>query len=194
MPYLDKNNKLGVWIKMIKVLDGIDSVIRKVLVSIAGAFLIAMLLLTVANIVGRRLGMPIQGTFELVGLFGAVAGTAVLGYTQKKKENIAVDIVVNHFPKSLRLIASIINDLACTAFSALAAWQITILGLKHMSSGEVTETLRIPAWPIIFVSAAGFAALTFVFFIDLLKNFMNRNMPAKPLSTSVEVDIEGGAQ
>jgi TRAP-type C4-dicarboxylate transport system permease small subunit len=179
---------------MIKVLDNIDMIIRKILVSIAGAFLLAMLLLTVANIVMRRLGMPIQGTFELTGLFGAIAGTATLGYTQKKKENIAVDIVVNHFPKSLRLSASVINDIACAVFSALAAWQITLIGLKHLSTHEVTETLRIPAYPFIFISAAGFAALTFVFFIDLLKNFVNKNQPAKPLSTSVEVDLEAGVK
>ncbi|MEN6384316.1 MAG: TRAP transporter small permease [Phycisphaerales bacterium] len=179
---------------MIKLLDSIDSVIRKILVSIAGAFLIAMLLLTVANILGRKFGMPIQGTYELTGLFGAIVAAAVLGYTQKKKENIAVDIVVNHFPKSLRLAASIINDVACMAFSALAAWQIFKTGQSHIASGEVTETLRISAWPFIYLAAVGFAALTFVFFIDLLKNFINKDQKAKPLSTSIEVDLEEGVQ
>lgn len=156
---------------MIRILDNIDFVLRKILVSIAAAFLLAMLLLTCANIVMRKFGVPIPGTFELTGLFGAIVGTAALGYTQKKKENIAVDIVVNHFPKKLKLIAAIINDTACAAFSSLAAWQITKIGLRHIASGEVTETLRIIAYPFIFMTAAGFAALGFVFIIDLLKNF-----------------------
>jgi len=156
---------------MIQVLDKIDLFLRKFLVVTAALFLLTTLLLTCANIVMRRLGMPIQGTFELTGLFGAIVAAAALGYTQKKKENIAVDIIVNHFPRWARLIASIINDTVCAGFSALAAWQITKIGLKHISSGEVTETLRIVSYPFIFITAAGFAALAFVFIIDLLKNF-----------------------
>jgi len=156
---------------MIKYLEKTDTILRKILVSTAAIFLLAMLLLTCANIVMRRFGLPIQGTFELTGLFGAIVGTAVLGYTQKRKENIAVDILVNHFPKPLRKTVSIINDLVCAAFSGLAAWQIIKIGLTHMKSGEVTETLRIVSYPFIFLAAAGFAALGFVFVLDLLKNF-----------------------
>jgi TRAP-type C4-dicarboxylate transport system permease small subunit len=116
----------------------------------------------------------------------------VLGYTQKRKENIAVDIVVNHLPKPLRLVASVINDIACATFSVLAAWQITKIGLGQIKSGEVTETLRIAFYPFIFVTAVGFAALAFVFIIDLLKNFVNKDQSVKPLSTSVEVALEEG--
>jgi TRAP-type C4-dicarboxylate transport system permease small subunit len=179
---------------MINFLDSIDAVLRKILVVTAGAFLLAMLAITVANIVMRKLGMPIQGTYELTGLFGAISGAAVLGYTQKRKENIAVDIVVNFFPPSLRKFVFAMNDLACAAFSILAAWQITKIGLKHLESGEVTETLRIIAYPFIFITAAGFAALAFVFVIDLLKNFVSKDKNAKPLSTSVEVNLEEGVQ
>ncbi|OHB58645.1 MAG: hypothetical protein A2Y12_08315 [Planctomycetes bacterium GWF2_42_9] len=177
-----------------KVLDKIDFVLRKIIVSIGGAVLLIMLGLTVANIVMRKFGMPIQGTFEFTGLFGAIVAAAALGYTQKRKENIAVDIVVNHFPKSLRIIAAILNDTACTAFSVLAAWQITKIGLKHLESGEVTETLRIVAYPFIFITAAGFAALAFVFIIDLFKNFVSKDNSVKPLSTSVEINLEEGVQ
>ncbi|MFA5292539.1 MAG: TRAP transporter small permease [Phycisphaerae bacterium] len=154
---------------MIKYLEKTDTILRKILVSTAAIFLLAMLFLTCVNIVTRRFSLPIQGTFELTGLFGAVAGAAALGYTQKKKENIAVDILVNHMPKSVRTTVSVINDFVCAAFSALAAWQIIKIGLTHIRSGEVTETLRIVSYPFIFLTAAGFAALGFVFVIDMLK-------------------------
>ncbi|OHB51498.1 MAG: hypothetical protein A2Y10_11530 [Planctomycetes bacterium GWF2_41_51] len=156
---------------MIKVLDKIDFVLRKILVSTAAIALMVILFMTCANIVLRRLGYPLQGTFELTGLFGAVVAAAALGYTQKKKENIAVDILVNHLPKPLRILASISNDAFSAAFSILASWQIAKIGLRHIASGEVTETLRIIAYPFIFITAAGFASLGFVFIIDLFKNF-----------------------
>lgn len=179
---------------MIRILDKIDFLMRKVLVSIGAASLLIILLLTCANIVMRKFGMPIQGTFELTGLFGAIVAAAILGYTQKKKENIAVDILVNYFPKSLRKMAAILNDSACAAFSILAAWQIWKIGMRQLSSGEVTETLRIIPYPFVFVTAIGFAALALVFIIDLLKHFVIKDEAVKPLSTSVEVNLEEGVE
>lgn len=179
---------------MIKFLDSVDSVLRKLLVALAGAFLLAMLAITVANIAMRKIGMPINGTYELTGLFGAVVCACVLGYTQKRKENIAVDILVKHLPARLRLVAAIINDTACAGFSILAAWQIIKIGLRHLHSGEVTETLRIVAYPFIFIASAGFAALAFVFIIDLFKNFVIKDTSVHPLSTSVEVPLEEGVE
>jgi TRAP-type C4-dicarboxylate transport system permease small subunit len=155
---------------MIRILDQIDKVIRKILVALGAIFLLAVLLLTVANIVMRKFSMPIQGTFELTGLFGAIIGAVVLGYTQKRKENIAVDIVFNCFPKALKRIVCVFSDLCCAGFSALAAWQIALIGIKQLTTGEVTETLRIIPYPFVLVAAAGFAALGFVFVIDMLKN------------------------
>jgi TRAP-type C4-dicarboxylate transport system permease small subunit len=157
---------------MIKYLEQIDKVIRKILVALAAIFLLAMLFLTVANIVMRQFSMPIQGTFELTGLFGAIVGAVVLGYTQKRKENIAVDIVFNCFPKTLKRIVCVFGDLCCAAFSVLAAWEIAKIGIKQLTTGEVTETLRIIPYPFVFIAAAGFAALGFVFVIDMLKNVM----------------------
>jgi TRAP-type C4-dicarboxylate transport system permease small subunit len=156
---------------MIKVLDKIDFVLRKVLIFTAGVFLVAILILTCANIVMRRFGLPIQGTFELTGLFGAITAAAVLGFTQTKKDNIAVDILVNYFPPAMKKYVAVMNNAACAAFSLLAAWEITKIGLRQLSNGEVTETLRIIPYPFVFISAFGFAALALVFIIDLIKNF-----------------------
>jgi TRAP-type C4-dicarboxylate transport system permease small subunit len=155
---------------MIKYLEWIDKVIRKILVALAAIFLLAIMFLTVANIVMRRFSFPIQGTFELTGLFGAIVGAVVLGYTQKRKENIAVDILFRHFPKTLKRIVCVFGDLCCAGFSVLAAWEIAKIGIKQLTTGEVTETLRIVPYPFVFIAAAGFAALGFVFVIDMLKN------------------------
>ncbi len=116
--------------------------------------------------------MPIKGAVELVGLFGAIVGAVVLGYTQKRKENIAVDILFNCFPKMLKRIICVFGDLCCAGISGLAAWQIALIGIKQLTTGEVTETLRIIPYPFVFVTAAGFAALSFVFVIDMLKNII----------------------
>jgi TRAP-type C4-dicarboxylate transport system permease small subunit len=160
--------------KTIRFLERIDKVLRKALVAVAALLLLAMLGLTVANIIMRKFGTPISGTFELTGLFGAIVAAGVLGYTQRRKENIAVDILFNYFPKTLKRIIRIFSDLVCAAFSILAAWEIAKIGIKQLTTGEVTETLRIIPYPFVFVTAAGFAALGFVFFIDMIANILSK--------------------
>jgi TRAP-type C4-dicarboxylate transport system permease small subunit len=160
--------------KIVKYLERIDKILRKILVIIAAIFLLAMMLLVVANIVMRKFGTPIRGTVELVGLFGAIVGTAVLGYTQRRKENIAINILFNRFPKKLQRIIRIFSDLVCTVFFALAAWQVALIGIKQLTTGEVTETLRMIPYPFVFVAAAGFAVLTFVCFVDMIANALSQ--------------------
>ncbi|NCO61249.1 TRAP transporter small permease subunit, partial [bacterium] len=64
---------------------------NKALMMVAGCFLVAMIVLACANIFLRLVWLPISGTFELMGYFGAVVTAFALGYTQMSKGHIAVD-------------------------------------------------------------------------------------------------------
>ena len=72
------------------ILDRISHLLNQVLISIAGIFLIAMIILTCANVFLRLVWIPVSGTFELMGYFGAVLTALALGYTQIKKGHIAI--------------------------------------------------------------------------------------------------------
>ena len=78
-------------------LQKISDTLNQALAWIAGSFLLAMILLTCANIFLRRVWTPLLGTFELMGYFGAIVTAFALGYTQIKKGHIAVDVLVLRF-------------------------------------------------------------------------------------------------
>jgi len=80
-----------------EALEKISNRLNQALLWVAGLFLLAMITITGANIVSRLFGLPIRGTFELMGYFGAVVTALALGYTQIKRGHIAVDIVVLRF-------------------------------------------------------------------------------------------------
>ncbi|HIJ20322.1 MAG TPA: TRAP transporter small permease subunit, partial [Deltaproteobacteria bacterium] len=83
-------------------LDKVSHYLNQALIFIAGIFLVAMIVLTCANIFLRLVWMPVSGTFELMGYFGAVLTAFALGYTQLSKGHIAVDIVVLRFSKGVQ--------------------------------------------------------------------------------------------
>jgi TRAP-type C4-dicarboxylate transport system permease small subunit len=151
-------------------LEKINSVLNKILMGIAGLFLVAMIAMTCANIFLRLTWVPLSGTFELMGYFSAVATAFALGFTQMHRGHVAVDIVVSRFSKRTRRTLNGVNYFVCMVFFALAAWQITCYGLTLLGTGEVTETLRIVYYPFTFAVALGCGVLSLVFLTDFLRS------------------------
>ena len=139
------------------------------LTRIAGLFLVAMIILTCANILLRLVWTPIPGTFELMGLFGSVVTAFALGYTQTRRGHIAVDILINTFSKNTKTVLNIINNIICMLFFGIAVWQIAKKATTLLTSGEVTETLRIVYYPFTYAVALGCLVLSLVFLADLIR-------------------------
>ncbi len=156
------------------VLDKITHYLNQVLIWIAGCLLAAMICLTCANIFLRIVWIPVIGTFELMGYFGAVMTAFALGYTQIRRGHIAVDIVVLGFSKKTQNILNDINRFICMVFFAIVSWQIARYATTLLTTGEITETLRIVYYPFTYGVALGCAALSLVFLTDLLGSLFRK--------------------
>lgn len=152
-------------------MDKVSRGLNLILVWMAGIFLVGMALLTCSNIFLRLVWVPVKGTFELMGFFGAIVVAFALGYTQVKRGHVAVDILVNRFSEKTRRILSGINYFICMIFFAGAAWQIAAMATNLWKTGEVTETLRIIFYPFTYGVALGCLVLALVLLIDFLKLF-----------------------
>jgi len=157
------------WRADMELLDKISRVLNEIFVWIAGAFLVVMILLTCANIFLRLVWMPVKGTFELMGFFGAIVTAFALGYTQIKRGHIGIDILVNRFSAKAQRILNGANYFICMIFFAIAGWQIAKWATTLWKTGEVTETLRIIFYPFTYGVALGCLTLTLVLLVDLLK-------------------------
>ena len=160
---------------MIRHLATISRFCNKVLIAIGGFVLICMIVLTCANIFSRTIWIPVKGTFELMGFFGAVVTAFALGSTQIARGHIAVDVLVNRFSRFNRRITEMINNVLCCFFFGIAAWQIVLKANTLRQYGEVTETLRIVYYPFVYAVALGCAVLALV----LLVNGLQLLLPTK---------------
>lgn len=155
-----------------ELLEKISVFLNRSLSWIGGVFLVGMIVLTCGNIVFRLVWVPIRGTFELMGYFGAIVTAFALGYTQMKRGHISVDVLVNTFSDKRRKVVDTINYTVCFLFFGVAAWQIAIKATTLMNTGEITETLRIIYYPFTYGVALGCAVLSLVLFTDLIKSFI----------------------
>jgi len=150
-------------------MDKINGFLNSILNFIGGIFLVAMILLTCGNIFFRIVWAPVPGTYELMGLFGAIVTAFALGQTQLRKGHVAVDVLVNTFSAKTKKALTVAGNLISMAFFIIVTWQLIVKGNTLWRTGELTETLKIIYYPFIYAAAFGCAVLALVCLGDLLK-------------------------
>ena len=145
---------------------------NKIMAYAAGVALVGMMLLTVADVIGRDVfSNPIRGTYELVGFLLVGAGSLGLGYCQVKKAHIRVDFLLQRFPEKVRLILTVLaNFLGFAAFSLLC-WRCVLYAQYYLTAtGNHTDTLGIPLSPFVVVLAVGTGMLALILLFDMIRS------------------------
>jgi len=125
---------------------------------VAGAGLVVMISLIVADIIGIKFfNWPIPGAIEMVGFLGVVVTAFAIAYTQVLRGHIQVEFFVMRLPKRLQASIIALVSLLGVALFALLAWRSYDFARVLQSTGEVSMTQRIPFYP--FVDAIAFCCL-----------------------------------
>ena len=149
-------------------LEKIRNLLDKVFLVLGGLAVLALMVLATGNVCSRVFGMPYRGAYELVAFLGALVTAFALGYTQRKKSHIVVDILTETFRPGVKKVLDGISYFIGMVFFALIAWVILTWGVKIAGSGEVSETLKIAYYPFIYGVSLGFAFLCLTLLLDFL--------------------------
>ena len=150
-------------------LDSLSRYLNTGLAGIAGCSLLLMVLTVVANAVAREISAPYAGTTEIVGWLAAVTTAFGLGYAQLNKGYVDIEALVEKFPKGVQSALSSIMLFASMVFFGLVSWKICVYGMNVAANGNLSETMGITFYPLIFLVALGFAGLTLALMVDFLK-------------------------
>jgi TRAP-type C4-dicarboxylate transport system permease small subunit len=154
-----------------KAITGLSSVFNMV----ASASLVVMMLLTSADIFMRYLfSRPITGTYDVVGLLGAVLASFAMPYTMLKKGHVAVEILIQSLSKGKQLIIETFTHLLGISLFLVLVWQAILLSRDMKAAGEVTPTLLLPFYPIVYCMAVCFFGLCLAILINLLHIWTKR--------------------
>jgi len=146
--------------------------LSRVLDQIAGWSLVAMMSLTVADVILRFFRRPILGTYEIVGLMGAVVIAFAMPHTTLQRGHVAVEIVVSSLSTSTRAIVSLVTRILSIILFALIAWECFRYGNDLKAAGEVSMTLRLPFYPILYGIAFAAAVVCLVIFSRILQSMV----------------------
>ena len=142
---------------------------------IASAALMLMMVLSCADIFMRYLfSRPITGTYDVVGLSGAVLVSFSLPYTMLKKGHVAVELLVQSLSRGKQLVIETFSHLLGISLFLVMVWQAILLSRDMKAAGEVTPTVHLPFYPIVYCMALCFFILSLAIVVNLLHVWTKR--------------------
>jgi len=142
-----------------------------IMASVAGITLIAVMLMTVLDVILRYFGRPITGIYDMVALGGAIVIGFSMPLAAEKRVHVYMEMALQGHSRKGKQILSVFTRLLVFGISFLAAWNLFRLGLDFRQTGEVSLTIKIAYYPIAIGLALCFLIQMFVIFVQILQNF-----------------------
>lgn len=124
-------------------------VVSKLFTTLAGILLLVLILLTVADVVGRTLiGKSILGTVDISTML--LVGIAFLGLAAAEVEgqHVVVDLIEQRLPRANRIALAVIRIFLLVGLGVILVWGLSEVLVSAIDRGETTNTiLRLPTWP-----------------------------------------------
>lgn len=135
-----------------------------------------MMLLTVADIVGRKLiGIipgfkPVPGSYELTEFMLLGIVYSALGYAQVKGDHISIDVLTSRFRPRARYILDTVVYLVCAAMAVVLSWRAFVRGQRLITEGDYSGVLHIPVYPFLFLIGVGMIVFALALLFSALQS------------------------
>ncbi len=135
----------------------------------AGITLIFMMIVTVADVILRTLGRPIVGVYELVAFSGAVVVGFSIPFTSWVRGHIYVDFLVLKLSPATRKFFHLGTRAMAFVLFFMIGWNLLKVGSDLWKSGEVSPTLQMPFYPVVYGVGVSCLIQCLVLLADMVK-------------------------
>ncbi len=125
-----------------------------------GAGFIALVLMSLVSIVGRKLAStPVPGDIEIMQMGGAVAAAAMLPFCEMERQHLRVDFFTARLSARARHRLDALSHLLLAAVAAVVAWRTAAGALSLREAGESSMMLLWPVWTVVAALVPSFVLL-----------------------------------
>ena len=142
---------------------------NNILVYVCAGVLLAMLLLGIADVMGRYFfNRAIVGTLEIFEIMIPAMVLLSLAYTQQVKAHVTVDILCARLPPRLRAILAFLTTCWAIVLFAVIAWQGTAVAISYHQMNSVITNIHVPMILPRLLVPVGAVAICLVLVVDVL--------------------------
>ncbi len=156
--------------KVAKPINTVVSPVVNVIGKIGAGVIAVMMLLVVADVVGRRVfNRPVPGTLELVQYLFIIVVFFAIVYCELLRRHIIVDVVVARLGQRARNGLNSVIYIFFLGISCLLTWQFVLYLGEVWQSGMRSAVLRVPAVPFTALATLGSALFSLMILTHLLQ-------------------------
>ncbi len=112
-----------------------------------GLIFIALVLMSVVSIVGRKLfNAPVPGDVEVLQMAAAFGSATFFAYCHLTHGDVKVDFFTANLTSGRRLILDSAGSLLVGLIGALLAWRTGVGAMSLKEAGESSAVLEVPVW------------------------------------------------
>jgi TRAP-type C4-dicarboxylate transport system permease small subunit len=132
-----------VWRKVSKISESLS-----IVSGIAATF---VMLLTVADVLGRMIKHPIVGSYEIIALTGAILIGFGMPFTTASGSHVFMELLIKKLPRSIATGMNVATRILCIILFAVAGVNVFRFAGELTRAGEVSPTLKIPVYPFAYM-------------------------------------------
>jgi TRAP-type C4-dicarboxylate transport system permease small subunit len=151
------------------VLNTILQKIVHAMYGIAGIALASIVFLTVADVFLRLFKIPIEGTYEIVSMLGAVVIGFAVPQTTIERGHVLMDFLTEKLPFVGQRVLHLVTRLLASLTFLIIGWNLFNLGNDLLDTGQVSLTLKFPEYPVAYGIAFCCLLECLVLLTDLIK-------------------------
>jgi TRAP-type C4-dicarboxylate transport system permease small subunit len=152
--------------------------VNRYLFSLGAVPLVIASILTVIDVSGRYIRLPLPGTLEISTLCLALSVAFTLAHTQALKGNTDVDVLYNYLPPKLKKVTSVFTSFVCVIIVGLMTWRAWPWVAFSRRTQEWVDIVGWPFWPFKAFMLLGFFCLLVQFILDFVESL--RTLAGKP--------------
>ena len=144
--------------------------INQILSGFCGWLMMAMMILLVADIIGRTAGRPLQGMAELSVFVMMVVIYLGLARCEENREHVGLEIVVNALPSTAKRYMVFITHILAVVTVGLLLYAVSQNALASFKNNEAIEgTVELRIWPVKFFMVVGL----FFFLVQTIRHMVD---------------------
>jgi TRAP-type mannitol/chloroaromatic compound transport system permease small subunit len=145
--------------------------VEKILNTIAGLMLLAMMFLGASDVIGRYIfNRPITGAMETSQLLMGGMVFLAWAYTLSKRAHVTVDIIFVLYPKRVQAILYIFMMIITLILFSFIFWQSASTAISDWQAGKLVRIILIPIAPFKALVSLGALLLCFECMIQIIQS------------------------
>jgi len=142
----------------------------RALQAVSGIALVTVATVITLNVFGRTLfHTPILGTIEYAALASVVFASGAVGYAEKQRRNVVMEVVSSRFPPRVKAFTDAFGLLLALAVIGFLAWAMFGNARFAASYGETTLVVKIPLAPFKYIWALGATLLCVILLTNIIQ-------------------------